>query len=134
MFVPRSNRGSRHIVRDICRSTRLILFFTQRIFMMEQHQWTPNSIAEMAPRYHHFHVRIVDVALGLVRRTHVNTWNSSLNACYDSDHASVCINRMMAAHGLWLPTMNDILRINVSTAQYRVLASYHYIIQASPVN
>jgi hypothetical protein len=38
---------------------------------MEQHQWTPKSIAEMAPRYHHFHVRIVDVALGLFRRTHI---------------------------------------------------------------
>jgi hypothetical protein len=40
---------------------------------MEQHQWTPKSSTEMAPRHHHFHVRVVDWGMDIFRRRHFYT-------------------------------------------------------------
>jgi hypothetical protein len=41
--------------------------------MMVQHQGTPESITEMAPRYHHFHVFFVDCVLDRISRPHLCT-------------------------------------------------------------
>ena len=41
--------------------------------MMVQHQGTPESTTEMAPRHHHFHVRFVDYILDRVCRPHLCT-------------------------------------------------------------
>jgi hypothetical protein len=73
---------------------------------------------------------VLSVALTFVL---LDGWNSSLNACYGSDHASVCINRMMVASDRWLPILNDTLLINVSTVQSTGLVPLHHP-QASPVN
>lgn len=41
--------------------------------MMVQHQGTPESTTEMAPRHHHFHVCFVDRVLDRVDRPHLCT-------------------------------------------------------------
>jgi hypothetical protein len=41
--------------------------------MMVQHQGTPESTTEMAPRHHHFHVCFVDCVLDRVGRPHLCT-------------------------------------------------------------
>lgn len=38
---------------------------------MEQHEWSPKSSSEMAPRHHHFNVRVIDCLLDPFRRLHL---------------------------------------------------------------
>jgi hypothetical protein len=71
IFVSGSHCGSHHGVSDPLLNP-LDALFSQRNFMMEQHPWTPKSIAQMALRHHYFHVRVVDCVLGLVRRLHLS--------------------------------------------------------------
>jgi len=40
-------------------------------FVTGQHQWTQNPITEMAPRYDHDHVRVVDHILDFIGRRHL---------------------------------------------------------------
>ena len=39
---------------------------------MEQHEWTPKSSSEMAPRHHHFNVRVIDCLLDIFRRLYLS--------------------------------------------------------------
>ena len=61
--VSRSNRGSRHGVRDPS-PIHLILLFSQGILIMEQRKWASKSSSEMATRHHYFHVRVIDCGFG----------------------------------------------------------------------
>jgi hypothetical protein len=70
--VSHSHRGSRHGVRDTSPNPPIDLFFLKCI-MMVQHQGTPESTTEMAPRHHHFHVCFVDCVLDRVGRPHLCT-------------------------------------------------------------
>jgi hypothetical protein len=66
----------------------------------------------------------------------IDVWDNIVTACYGSDNALICIvNEVHANHipmGTWIAMFTDILLVNVSTAQYRVPASYSHIIHKHP--
>ena len=94
--VSRPHLGSYHGVSDPLVHFAWSLFSSD--FWMEQHQWTSKPITEMAPRYDHDHVRLVDRILDLVRRRHLSRprphavhWHSRFaDLAADVQHHSSC--------------------------------------------
>jgi hypothetical protein len=67
----------------------------------------------------------------------VDLWNTIVTACYGSPNTLSCVTREKDVNPIimtviWPALFLDILFINVSTVQYRVLASYHTIRKHPP--
>jgi hypothetical protein len=61
----------------------------------------------------------------------VDSWNSNITACYGNNDAASCLvrrlNVVLASSDLWLWLIDNILFVNVSTAQHRAPALYPHI-------